>query len=55
MARPGLSDVRRAVTLLPGGIFILSAAFEAKRQEVEQRMLELETEADALFPHGAKP
>ena len=31
------------------------AAFEAKRQEVEQRMLELETEADALFPHGAKP
>lgn len=31
MARPGLSDVRRAVTLLPGGIFILSAAFEAKR------------------------
>lgn len=30
-------------------------AFEAKRQEVEQRMLELETEADALFMRGTKP
>lgn len=31
------------------------AAFEAKRQEVEQRMLALEAEADALFARERKP
>ncbi len=30
------------------------AAFESKRQEIEQRMLELETEAEALFPQEHK-